>query len=159
MNKLTENGLLIIIMSFLDNKNCCKISSVLNFGITNKYYLNILKSQNKFIMSKKKYYKLCESTRKLLNNNLETICTNCNNIKSLNGLRMLFRECKYYYLNNNDDLINFYMEKKGNSFFHFNTKNDCDNFKLDCNQLFPKVKLGDRCCSGNGLEVFLKESI
>ena len=82
-----------------------------------------------------------------------------NKIRSLYGITMLFRECKYYYNDNNDDLVNLYMEKKGKSFFHFNTKNDCDKFKLDCNHLFPKVKLGDNCCSGNGIEVCLNENI
>jgi hypothetical protein len=157
MEVLTEQGLIIIIMSFLDNKNCCSESSVLNFGITNKYYLNILKSQNNFIMSKKKYYKLCENTKKLLNNNLEIICTNCNNIKSLNGLRMLIHECKNYECVIDSDLFNFYMKERGKSFFHFDTKDESDKFKLDCKFFYPKVILGNTCCSGNGLEVILKK--
>lgn len=159
MEVLTEQGLIINIMSFLDNKNCCTFSSVLNFGLTNKYYLNLLKNQKLFDINKFKYYKLCQNTKNLLNDNLEIICTNCNKIKSLVGLRKLICECKYYYLNSYDDLINFYMEKKGKSFFHFNTKDECDKFKLDCNYLFPKVTLGGYCCSGNGIEVFLKEHI
>ena len=159
MEVLTEKGLIINIMSFLDNKNCCRFSSVLNFGLTNKYFLNLLKIQKLFDVTNLKYYTLCQNTRNLLNNNLEVICTNCNKIRSLYGITMLFRECKYYYNDNNDDLINFYMKKKGKSFFHFNTKNDCEKFKLDCNNLFPKVKLGGNCCSGNGIEVCLNENI
>ena len=36
MEVLTEQGLIIDIMSFLDKENCCTFSSVLNFGLTNK---------------------------------------------------------------------------------------------------------------------------
>lgn len=159
MEVLTEKGLIINIMSFLDNKNCCRFSSVLNFGLTNKYFLNLLKIQKLFDVTNLKYYTLCQNTKNLLNNNLEVICTNCSKIKSLYGIKMLFRECKYYYNDDNNDLINLYMEKKGKSFFHFNSKDDCDKFKLDCKYLFPRVKLGGNCCSGNGIEVCLNEHI
>jgi len=154
METLTENGLIIKIMSFLDNINCCKISSVLNFGLTNKKFLEILKDQKIFLICKYKYYILCNNTKKLLNDNLNNICTFCNNIDK-NGLRMLLQECKHYYLENKCKL-NLNLNKKGTTYFHFDTKHECERFKLDCTILFPKVNYGNTCCEGKGFQLILK---
>ena len=156
MDTLTEKGLIINIMSYLDNNNCCKMSSVLKFGLTNTYYLKILKDQKKFMISKYKYYKLCKNTKNLLNDNLEYICTYCNNICQ-DGLRMLLRECRHYYLENNLEIgFDLYLNKKGTTYLHFDTKHECERFKLDCTILFPKVNYGDTCCEGKGFQLILK---
>ena len=80
MNNINEDGIIRIIMLYLDFETCCKNSSMLNFALTNKKYTNLMLKLNRH--NKIKYYKLSYKFRHKLNFKCDNICVKCNNLSN-----------------------------------------------------------------------------
>jgi len=153
MNSITEDGIIIYIMSFLDRVTCCKNSSVFNFSITNKHYLTLLKQQKLFSTKKIKYFKLTDNIKKLLNNDLASICSKCKKIDH-KGLEFLIRECKNYFYNHNYFRFSSLPLDKDNGFYiHFKCDKNSLTFRKYCITSLPNLNIGNTCCGGKGFQI------
>lgn len=156
MNNINEDGIIRIIMLYLDFETCCKNSSILNFALTNKKYTNLMLKLNRH--NKIKYYKLSYKFRHKLNSKCDNICVKCNNLSNYKIetlIRIYKNSCNY-------NPVNFACMPIAKSsiyreFIHFNSNEMCKLFVKKTKLLFPNVKLfGSKCCSGKGIEVYLK---
>jgi len=156
MNSITEDGIIIYIMSFLDRVSCCKNSSVFNFAITNRHNLTLLKQQKLFLIKSIKYFKLTDNIKSLLNNDLDLICSKCGKM-DYDGLEYLIRECKnYYYRNDYFRLSSLPLNKEKSFYIHFECNYKSTLFRSDCLSSFPNLNIGNICCGGKGFEIIFK---
>lgn len=156
MDSITEDGIIINIMSFLDRITCCKNSSVFNFSITNKYYLKLLKEQNIFSTKKIKYFKLTNNIKNLLNDNLSSVCSKCEKIDH-KSLEFLIRESKNYYNNHNYFRFSSLPFDRDNSFYiHFKCDEKSTTFRKYCITSLPNLNVGNICCGGKGFQIIFR---
>jgi hypothetical protein len=156
MDNINEDGIIRIIMLYLDFETCCKNSSLLNFALTNRKYMGLMSKLNKH--SKIKYYKLSYKFQHKLNSKYNNICIKCNNLFNYK-IETLIRIYKKSW---NYNPVNFACMPIAKSsiyreFIHFNSNEMCKLFVKKTKLLFPNVKLfGSNCCSGKGIEIYLK---
>ena len=77
----------ILIMSYIDNINCCKLSSLHNYKCCNRFYRNIINKNN--LTKNYHYFKYDKSVF-----NVEKLCTFCDNFNftELNEIKKIEKE-------------------------------------------------------------------
>ncbi len=156
---MLPNELQILIISYIDNINCCKLSSLHNYKCCNRFYRNIIDKSN--FMKNYHYFKYDKNVI-----NVEKLCTFCDNFNSteLNEIKYIEKEYLSYSKKKNRILLRNFFYKSDNifdkcdfqKFIHFKDNNELKKFKNKVYNKRMNIEFGNECCGGKGCAINIR---